>query len=182
MKAIKYILIVSSFCLIGCVEDVDFDQKEDIEINTTHVASLVHFDLGVSDFIDDMGEEVLSRSDTTKLSLFGSSYNENYLVQVDFDYTFSLSFNRTISFTYEFLDADDTSIYVLQPIIIPANTSNYSVTQSLFEADILKVVDTKKVVVNLHMSDGVPKLEDGQFSNFNLMSAATFYYKVTVDE
>lgn len=182
MKIIKYSLIVCCLLFYSCIKDIDLDQIDDIEINTTHIVSLVHFTLGSSSLLDDLANEALSISDTTIFPVFVGPYNENYLVQADFNYKFTNTFNRLVTIQYGFLDEFDNSIYTFQPINIAANSTNFEVTQTIVEADIPLVLPTDKIVINIVMDSGTPMLDPSQNYSFNMQSAATLTYRVTVDE
>ncbi len=182
MKIVKYTLILGSLFLLSCIKDIDLDQINDIEINTTHVVSLVYFTLNSSNLLDELGNEVLSISDTTIFPVFVGSYNENYLVQADFNYKFTNTFNREVTLQYEFLDEFNNSLFTFQPINIAANISDYEITQSILEADIPTLLPTDKIVVNMVMDSGSPMLDPSQNYSFNLQSAATLNYRVTADE
>ena len=175
------IIFLILFCA-SCVQDIDLDQIDDIEINTTHIASLIHFTLDTSNFLDDVGNEILFISDTTRSPIFSGDYTENYLIQADFNYKFTNTFNRQVDIQYEFLDEFDNSLFMFQQINIATNSFDYQVTQTIVESDIPAVIPTDKVVVSFLMSAGNPPLDLSQGYSFNLQSAVTLHYKVTVDE
>ena len=120
MKMYIYLLVLGCFLLKSCVRDVDFDQLDDIEINTIHNFSLIHFDMEPSNFLDDFENEVLMSSDTIALPIFGGNYTVNYLNQAELKYKFSNSFDRNGSLEIEFLDAYNGSLFTLQKIYIDA--------------------------------------------------------------
>lgn len=167
---------------MSCIKDIDLDQIDDLEINTTHVVPFVHFTLTSSNLLDELGNEMLSVSDTTRFPVFVGSYNENYLVQSDFNYKFTNTFNRQVILQHEFLDKYDNSLFIFQPINIVANSTDYEITQSIFEADITTILSIDKVVINVVMDSGLPMLDPSQNYSFNLESAVTLSYRITFDE
>lgn len=180
MKIPSYLLILSCFFLESCVKDVDFDQVDDIEINTIHNVSLIHFDMESSDFLDDFDNEVLFRSDTTAMPIFGGGYTVNYLNQAEFIYKFSNTFNRSVSLEMEFFDEFNVSLFILQKINIDANTSDFEVTQGLDDFELQRFINTERIVVKLMLSDGSPPLDPNQSYLFSSQMAVLLYYKLEV--
>lgn len=183
MRGIRYLLILGCFLIKSCVKDVDFDQVDDIEINTTHNISLINFKINPSDFLDDLENEVLLRSDTTGLPIFDGSYTVNYLNQAEFEYKFSNTFNRSISLEMEFLDEYNTSLFTLQKIDIEANVSDIEVVQTLDELALQKLPLTERIVVKLVLSMGNLPLDPNQDYILTSQVATLLYFKVTtIDE
>lgn len=178
MKMYIYLMVLVCFFLGSCVKDVDFDQVDDIEINTIHNVSLIHFDMDPSHFLGNFGNEVLKRSDTTALPIFGGNYTVNYLNQAELKYKFSNTFDRAISLEIEFLDEYNGSLFTLQKINIDANISDFEVTQVFDEFELQRFTNTERIVVNLLMANGSPPLVANQSYLFNSQMAVLLYYKV----
>jgi hypothetical protein len=174
-----YLLVfLGFFFLESCVRDVDFDQVDDIEINTIHNVSLIHFDMESSNFLDDFGNEVLMSSDTIALPIFGGNYTVNYLNQAELKYKFSNSFDRNVSLEIEFLDVYNGSLFTLQKINIDVNISNFEVTQELDDFELQRFFDTERIVVNLKLSNSSLPLDKNQTYLFSSQMAVLLYYKV----
>jgi hypothetical protein len=178
----KNIYIYCLFVLVlisSCVKDIDLDQIDDIEIFTDHNISLIHFELGVPSFLDALNTEVLVFTDTTKFPLFTGAYSRNYLIQADFEYVLSNSFDRDIIVQYELLDINDISLYNFLPILIPQGSVAIPVTQIIVESDIPVILYTDQVVVKFILRQGSTPLDLVQNYNFKLQSALILRYKVT---
>ena len=182
MKKINLSAFFILILIISCVKDIDLDQIDDIEIFTDHNVSLIHFDLGVSSFLDELNNEVLAYTDTTRLPIFAGPYSQNYLIQADFEYVLSNSFNRDITLQFELLDINKNSLYNFDPIVIPQGSVEIPVTQSVFENEILAVLMTDRVVVKFILSQGNNPLDSVQNYIFSLKSALILHYKVTVED
>jgi hypothetical protein len=178
MKMYIYLMVLGCFLLESCVRDVDFDQLDDIEINTIHNVSLIHFDMDPSNFLDDFENEVLMSSDTIALPILGGNYTINYLNQAELKYKFSNSFDRNGSLEIEFLDAYNGSLFTLQKIYIDANISNFEVTQEFDDFELQRFFDTERIVVNLKLSNGSNPLDQNQTYLFSSQMALLLYYKV----
>ncbi|AOW21780.1 hypothetical protein [Urechidicola croceus] len=165
---------------MSCVNDVDFDQVDDIEINTVHRASLVYFTTNNESFLDVLGNQVLTISDTTTLPIFQGPYTENYLVRADFNYNITNTFNRDFTIQYEFLSEDYMRTWLFDPIEVPSNTVDYEITQSITEDNIQQVIESNRVVINIILE---PTNEPTNTNpELSLQSAATFYYQVTTTD
>ena len=181
MKFIKVVLLVSSLCFFSCIKDIDTDQLNDIEILTDHNITLVHFDLGSTGFLDDLNNEVLILSDTLRLPIFVGAYTQNFLIQADFQYVLSNSFDRDITIQYQLLDIDSTLLYQFPPMSIPQGSTNLNITQSILENEIPAVLQTDQVVVTIRLDSGSIPLDPSHTYNFNLKSGLVLHYKVTVE-
>ncbi|OIQ37957.1 MAG: hypothetical protein BM563_07285 [Bacteroidetes bacterium MedPE-SWsnd-G1] len=167
--------------LTGCVSGVDFDQIDDIEVYTDHNASLVYFNLDANDFLDDLGNETLVLSDTFNIPVFAGPYSENYLIQADFLFTISNTFTRDISLQYEFLDENDNSLFLVEPINSLPNSINEEYIRIISEAQIPNVITTEKFVMQILMGNGTP-LDPSLNLSFNAESAVLLHYKVTTED
>lgn len=180
MKHILTLVLLSAF-FFSCISDVDFDQADDIEISTPHLISLVYFTADANYFLDDLSNETLFVSDTTELPIFGGSYNENYLIQADFQFKISNTFNRSVALQVKFLNEDDNGIYVFNTMNIPFNTIDFENTQIITEINIPLVLPTEKVVFNVLLDLGSTPLDPSQNMEFELQSATTFHYQISGD-
>ncbi|GAB1307630.1 hypothetical protein KH5_03130 [Urechidicola sp. KH5] len=176
----KYLYVAILFSFSSCISDIDFDQVDDIAIETEHLATLVYFNVDVNSFLDDLGNELLISSDTLELPIFNGPYNENYLVQVDFNFEVSNTFDRDFEYQYEFLDEFYNEVYEFSPVIVPSNINNYQQVQTI-NSDIEDVLQTKYVVLNSRLYPGNTPLSSADPWIINFKSAVRLYYIVTVE-
>lgn len=181
MKKTKFLYLLILLIGVSCVKDIDLDQIDDIEIFTDHNVTLVHFDLGVLNFLDEFNNELLVFSDTTRLPIFIGSFTKDYLIQADFNYILNNSFDRNILFQFELLDSIDNSLLKFDPVFVPSGTTDLSITQSIFEDELPTVFETEKIVVTFAMTSGGIPLNPFQNNKINLKSALILHYKLTVD-
>lgn len=165
---------------VGCVSDVDFDQIDDIEINTPHNITLAYFDLDATSFSDDLGNQSLFISDTTEFPFFNNSGNENYLVRADFNFEAANSFDRAITFEFKFLDQFENETYEFTPLVVAANNLNFSQQETILENDIQALVQTQYAVVSILLEASSNPLD--QSMNFEFKSGVTLHYQYTVDD
>ncbi|MDT0552593.1 hypothetical protein [Urechidicola vernalis] len=178
----KYIFIFSIVLLFsGCVSGVDFDQIEDIEVYTDHNVSLVYFKLEANDFLDDLNNETLLLSDTVSIPVFAGPYSEDYLIQADFLFKISNTFNRNITLQYEFLDENSNSLFLVNPINTTPNSVDEEYVRIISEAQVPNVIATEKFVLKVLMESGVP-LDPNLGLSFNVESAVLLHYKVTAED
>ena len=180
MKFIKPQLLLVGILLASCVSDVDFDQVDDIEINTPHNISLAYFNLDSEDFLDDMGNELIIVSDTTEFPFFNNSGNENYLVQADFQFEATNTFDRDIIVQFKFLDESENDVYEFELLVVEANNTSFEKVESLFTDDISALVQTKYAVINLFLDSGITPIVPT--NNFEFKSGSTLYYQYTVED
>lgn len=181
MKFHKLLLVIATIFLVSCISDVDFDQVDDVEINTSHLISLVYFTADTNYFLDDLENETLFISDTTELPIFAGPYNENYLIQADFQFLINNTFDRRAEFQIEFLDEEDQNTFTFNNMIIGPNTV-FEQIQVINEAMIPSVLPSKKVVISILLDAGSIPLDPSQNMDIEYQSAATLHYQITADE
>lgn len=174
---ILYVILL----LTSCLNDVDFDQVDDIEIYTDHNASLVYFDLDANDFLDDLNNEVVEISDTVSIPVFAGPYNENFLIQADFLFNITNTFTRSITLQYEFLDENNNSVYQVESINSTPSNFNEEYIRIIPETEISSVLTTEKIVINISLGTGVP-LDPALGYQFSVESAVLLHYKVTAKD
>ena len=182
MKKIKFFITLLILFFVSCISDVDFDQVNDIEIITPYFATLVYFNADSNFFLDDLQNEVLAISDTTEHPIFKGPYTEEYLVQADFNFKMSNSFDRDITVQILFLDDFDTATYTFAPMYVSANNLNFESTQVIQEVNIPSVVSSEKIVIHLLMDLGGNSLNPNSLMSLDFQSGTKFLYKITVDE
>ena len=182
MKKIKFFITLLILFFVSCISDVDFDQVNDIEIITPYLASLVYFNADSNFFLDDLQNEILAISDTTEHPIFKGPYTEEYLVQADFNFKMSNSFDRDITVQILFLDDVNTTTYTFAPMYVSANNLNFESTQIIQEVNIPSVVSSEKIVIHLLMDSGGNSLNPNSPMSLDFQSGTKFLYKITVDE
>lgn len=182
MKLVTPIFLICVLFLFGCVKDIDMDQLDDIEFLSEHKIALIHFDLEVPDFLDDLNNEKLRLSDFTRIPIFDGSYTEDYLIQADFQYVFSNSFDRGVTIQYQFFDIYGNFLHELPQIYIPKGALDLSVTQSISGDDISLVSATDQVIVAVQLDSGTIPLDPIQPYMFSLKSGLFLHYKITVED
>lgn len=134
-KLLKCIILSISFCLIGCTKDVNFDQLDDIEIETNLLLTFAHFNLNSSEFSNGGDIEI---TDLVQLPIDDGGGES--LTKVIFEIIADNSFDSAFNIEIEFLDEDKNSFYKLTPeIIVPANSQNLTTIIEIPENEIFNI-------------------------------------------
>lgn len=165
---------------MSCVNDVDFDQVDDIEINTPHKVSLIYFSLDSTNFLDENGNETFVISDVTEFPFFNSSMNEDYLIQVDFEFEAINLFDRDISINLRMLDESANATYQFTPLVVTAGNSSFSQVETLTGNDLAALVSSSFIEMNIVLDSGAGTLDP--LSSFEFKSGLTLNYQYTVED
>ncbi len=122
MKALKLstilLLLITAF---SCTRNVDFDQVDALEITPSYLLTLVYFELYAPDFLDSVNTEEPIQLDIVKAPL--KDIPQKHLEKVEFTIQTTNVFNRNFNAQIVFFDVNQNPIYELDPIVIPANSS-----------------------------------------------------------
>ena len=178
MNLIKlFLTLVLLFSFQSCTKDVDFDQINDTNIETTYLTTFVHFNLTARSFLDNLNDEIQSVTDIVYVNIVENS--QKYLTKVEFTMVIDNSFDREFTVEMVFYDATDTNIYNVEPVInVPANSSETTTILEIPESEINVVynINTIKFLVTLIPPTNGNEILDSDISNLKLESYMTLYY------
>lgn len=90
-------LITTFFICVSCVDDVDFDQTQDIVISPTVDASLIFFTIDTSDFESvDTQEAIITVRDTTRLEFLNDDFIRENLKEVTLNFQVDNTFGQSL--------------------------------------------------------------------------------------
>jgi len=178
MKALKFIIL--SLMLVGtlnCTKEVDFDQIDDTEINTSYILTLVYLDLFTQDFLTEFGEEVPVRIDVIQTPISGVT--KKYIDKIEFTAVTDNSFDRDFNFQIVLYDASQTPIYSLPEINILANSGETTTILVIPREDIDVVFNAVYFgfVINLLPSNDGNSISFDDDSELNLKSSLELFFK-----
>ncbi len=130
------IVLLMLFFLTSCMDDVDFDQANDLSIQPKYVASLVHFTFDQHKFFDNLGNEQFMITDAAPTQLNNSTLVQENLTKADVQFKVTNQFNRTIVLVLRFYNASGQQTFVLNPIAVLPNTVDGIYTQTIGGSDL----------------------------------------------
>jgi len=134
-------LLVLVLSLQSCTKDVDFDQIDDASIHTTYIATLIHLNLNVPNFLNELNEEITFSQDLIQAPV--PTETRSYLEKIEFTVLTNNTFERNFTLDVVFYNDNNQPIYVLQPqIFIPENSSEVTTILEIPEEDIAVIYDT----------------------------------------
>jgi len=149
MKSLyKIILLISvALCFSSCLDDLDFEQTEEFEIEPTAAVSLLNFDLNQNELLDNNILEVPTINEETLLPSF-----QNALIQEDLDilaleFELSNSFEGSYTIDVVFLDESGEETYAVETIELPEDTPIFSYTEDVVILDNPDFLNSKMVSV-----------------------------------
>lgn len=173
IKSTIQLLVFLTLTLISCVKNVDFDQVDDIELTPIVKASLVHFDVTVSDF-----EFSSFTTDAADFHLFDSNVVQDDVTKIELIFEIENSFNKDFNIIYNFLNDDNETVSVIN-LVCNSNTNLNEII--IFENQELEnLLSAKAIIVSVNL------IENSNIAtplmNLNFKSAADVYFKINVNE
>lgn len=178
--SLYYILLLfSSYCLISCVDDIDFNQAENLEITPVVAASLIKADITQNDLVVG-GSEVGTISQTSFFTVLDNGTAREDLERVVLRFEIINQFNREFRIDFTFLDESDMVTHGPITLNVGANETNFSQEEEILVANNALFTSTRKIQVVLTL----PPSTDGSVIDVNtptslrFKSAGTFYFRV----
>ena len=128
------------FGILNCTKQVDFDQIDDAEIKPNYILTLVYTDLFTPDFLNEIGEEILIKTDVIQGSL--SSFSIEYIEKIELSVASENTFDREFNVKIVLYDASQTPIYNLPEINVPANSGELFTIIEIPKEDIGLIFNT----------------------------------------
>jgi hypothetical protein len=156
-------LTALSCLLLGCVKDVDLDQRNDISLSPDVQIDLLIYNIDQAQFEDPETGNIRTRiSDTVRLEFLDDDYIQEDLSSVEFYFRHINTFPREIESKIRFLSDGNTEQFVVNYTIKPGANGNPVTTEQyeLVEEDRINLVRrTIKMVVELEVQPGPAAFE-----------------------
>lgn len=129
----KIILFTVILGFTSCLEDLDFDQAEDLEIEPTIAIDLLDFNVDQNDLLDlnvlnNIGVPI---SDQTSLPDLQNSFFQEDVEEVELQFRANNEFDEDFTVEFTFWDENGNPSYIAEPILIPANEANFIHQESI---------------------------------------------------
>ncbi|WP_143032225.1 hypothetical protein [Tenacibaculum sp. MAR_2009_124] len=171
--------IVIFVVLSSCVEDLDFNQADDIELTPTYIGSLIYSNLPQTSLVSPTGIEVSRISDVTRVEIFENSVTDR-LKKVDIDFEITNPFDRRFTIDFRFLNQANDETYRIPQIEVNQNVSKYKVKEEIILSDNSAILNSTKIEVTVELlpsADGsIIDINDDK--TFIFKSAGTFYFGI----
>ncbi|WP_299361242.1 hypothetical protein [Winogradskyella sp.] len=170
---------------MSCVEDVDFDQAEDLTLTPVVASSVVYTDVEASRFSEN-GIELEQVSDTiANIEIFTEEFVIDNLVRTELIFEATNTINRTFGLQVDFLSNSDELLHTLSFDAQPSNDGSEVVTESthVFEGDSQEALKlTVKMVITLRLYPSMDGsiLDENSTGNITLRSKGFFYLNIPV--
>ena len=171
-----FLIAVIVFFYSACVKDTDFDQTDDIVLETVLELDFIFFDINSQNFTD-LGVNNTIISDTTNLDFLGSEAASENIIRVDFYFRNTNSFPVSLESQYQFLNDNNEIKYELTIPIQDGNINNPVVTEFteiIENNDLIDFMMATKVVVNTIANTSLNNID----GNLDLQSKATYYLRL----
>ena len=178
MKLLKLsITILLLISIFSCTKNVDFDQIDAVEITPSYLITLVYFELYAPDFLDSVNIEVPIQVDVIKAPL--KDVPEKHLDKVEFTIETTNVFDRRFNAQIIFFDANQNPIYELDPILIPANSTELVTIIEIPAEDLHYIFETEFFAFFLELlpSDDGNTILPGDDSYIEFKSSVELFLK-----
>lgn len=186
---LKNVIIYTVCCLVSfsCVENVDFNQAEEIILTPTLESSLIFFEEPVTTFIDNSGVEIPTITDSVIIEIFNDEFVKDNLQKAVLQFEATNSINRSFEAKVDFLDVLDELQHTLTFIVAPSVNGEEVITESIetFEGDNLEALKaTNKLLLTLTIlpsADG-STLDGNSTGTLSFRSKGTFFFNINTSE
>jgi len=171
-----FLIAVIIFFFSACVKDTDFDQTDDIVLETILELDFIFFDINSQNFMD-LGVNNTIISDTTNLDFLVSEAATDNIIRVDFYFRNTNSFPVFLESQYQFLNDNNEIKYELTIPIQDGNVNNPIVTEFteiIENNDLIDFMMATKVVVNTIANTSLNNID----GNLDLQSKAKYYLRL----
>lgn len=177
MYKLALFLLVFSFTLTSCVKDTDFNQADQIELNSVVELNFLFFTLQIDDFKQNPGlEGRLTVVDTTEIRFLNESFAQENLLSAEYFFRVSNSFPIGVDANFTFLSDINEPFYEVS-FPIQSGTNNTPVvtefTQVITLEEIAQLTQSNKVVVTFT----IDTLDENLSGLMNLQSKTTYFLK-----
>lgn len=150
------IIVISAITLAACIEDIDFDQAEDIVLRPQVEADLIFFSLQTDDFINqNIQDTTFLVSDTTRLEFLNDSFLRENINQVIFRFDIENSFAQSFTNRSVFLGANGLPQYSIEFTIAPSpdgSDNTTTIIEQLNQEEIQALLNATQVVNDLEIN------------------------------
>lgn len=169
--------------LSSCVNDVDFDQAENLQLSPVVESNIAYFNIEASRFLDDSNNEINSIEDYTDIDLFTDEFISDNLIKAELLFEFTNSLGRTLDLTMSFLDESGVTVHTVIIVINEGGVAAPVVTNhtEVFEnADLDNLKLTKRIQFTITLQTGGTPIA-GNMGSLKLRSKGTFFFNVDIN-
>ena len=174
----QFILLTSILLFVSCFDGTDFDQTNEVVLTPEIELDLIYFNLEASNFYDYANNtEVLVVEDTTDLDFLGGSDINDIIKGADFYFEFTNTIARGFNVSFDFLNNDNVSKYLMQTTVSPGSENTPVVSYFVQSLDVLQIKEltkANKVLVTVT----IPSSSNDLSGVLNLQSKTTYYLQI----
>ncbi|MCD2260493.1 hypothetical protein [Psychroserpens luteolus] len=179
---VLFIITVGVLFSSSCVNDVDFDQAENILPTPVFEASLIFSNLEATNFIDEnTQQEVLVLTDTTRLEYINSDFFVDQLVKTNLTFQFTNSLDRNFNVDFIFVNDNDEQRYLAQVEVLPGLPDTPIFVESNFlieEPELSTFEEATKLIYRITLPPNTNPIDISVLGQLKLESKATFYFEL----
>ncbi|WP_299103675.1 hypothetical protein [uncultured Tenacibaculum sp.] len=180
---IKLLLLIIVVVLLGvssCVKDINLDQVDNFSAEPKYIASLVYFKVPAIGFLDSSNNELSTAIvDETRLTVIEEEIFQKYLIEASLDFEIRNPFNRSIRVELQFLDDSNNVTYLMNTIIVPANTNKFVHKEVISIGSNPQFLNSRKVRASLQLvTTSGSAIDANDLNEFEFKSAGTFTFKI----
>ena len=176
----RYVLLLFPIIFISCVNDVDFDQAENLQINPVVEANAFYFAISSNQFVDNNGMAINTIQDSSEMKLFNDEFIKDNVKKIELLYEFTNAVDRSFTANLVFKDAADATVHNMTVPVQPGNSINPVITThtETFETTTLDALkQAVKVDFSVVVGNGTNPVP-ANITALKLRSKATIYLTV----
>ncbi len=174
----KIILFTVILGFTSCLEDLDFDQAEDLELAPTIAIDLLDFSVDQNELLalGVLANAGVPISDETSLPDFQNSLVQEDLEKVLLQFRATNEFDEDFRIQFTFFDGNGDPSYTVEPILIPANEENFIFEESIVILNTPLFLSSESASIEL-IFEGT-NIDSSVDANLFFSSAAVLYTSI----
>lgn len=172
---VKLFLFLFIILLSSCVDDIDFNQADDLKLTPAFSVSLMNFTVKQDQLVVG-GVELDLPAQKSEFTFLNNSTARENLTKVEFDFEVLNEFNREFIIEFRFLDGNGNRTHEIR-LNIP-NGNLFFIKDEIIIADNRNFLNTKELEVKLTL---LPSLDGSVIdatipASLTFKSGGTFYF------
>jgi len=169
------------FLFTSCLNNVNFNQIEDLSAEQVVKSSIVFFTLNQFHFLTNNVEDRVI-TDVLPFSFLDNPYLIDNLESAEIEFRINNQFNRDFTVDFEFLDENNVATLSFSTFNIASNNLNFVRKETILVSGNTQFLTSKKIriIVNLLPSLDGSLLDPAINQTIKIRSAGTYYLKVKI--
>ncbi len=176
VKKLAALILICVICLQSCTQDLNFNQTN-LSATPSYNVPLIFFKLNQSNFFDQVnGVNISQITDISDFTTLQTSVIRDNLLKADFLFEISNQFNQSFTVDVIFLDNNNNETYRFDQMVIPSQSQNLTIEQTIMVANNQSFLNSRKTQVIVNLQNSGSSIDPNLPNAFELKLSGIFYF------